>query len=86
MKLEVDVNADAKGVVFTLENVCLRTCSSLCGDLAILVESAHIAEVEAEFLGCVDTNASTNHVVRKVEREVVHELIIHAVTSCLPRT
>ena len=73
-------------MVLALVDVCLVVRAYFSCYLAIVVECAHVTEVEAEPLRGIYADAGANHVVREVEREVVHEFIIHAVTRGFPRT
>jgi len=83
--LEVEVEADSEAVVLAAVNVFLRTCSSLSGNFAVVVESAHITQVDAESVCGMNAETTTYHIVRKAVREVVHVLVAKSVTSDFPR-
>ena len=85
MELEIEVNANTKGMVRTVVVIGLVNIrSNLRCDVTAIVESTHIAEVDVEALRSVNTYTTAKHVVREVERKVVHELVFQAITGIFP--
>ena len=83
--LQVEVEADAEGVVLAVVVIGLEdTRSHLACDVAAIVEGAHVAEVNIEVLGGMDAHTAANHVVREVEREVVHKIVAKSIACVFP--
>ena len=84
VNLEIQVEADAEGVVLAAVEVCLGTNGCLGRNLAIVVESTHITKVDAESLCGIDAHTTTHHVVGQAEREVIHKGVAEAVACSFP--